>query len=652
MEKRDAERLSLLRSGHELALVKATRDVKRSQLEDSQSAESALQRARDMAVARHNYYSSRTPRIEGEQSQLEDLRTAKGRLAKATTLEAAAAVAFLIPQMIIGFGPPSTETGGRQFGQAAEAAGRVYSAWAGVASASASASGTEAGYERRDDDWAFQADLAAKEREQVDQQIVGAQIRVAMAERDLANHDLQIRQASEVDRRMRSKFTNAELYSWMVAQLSQVYFQSYRLALDLSRRAEMCFSYELGRQDDDPAFIEPVYWDSMKKGLLAAEKLRFDLKRMESAHLEKSTREYEITKHISLMMLDPIALVRLKQTGECFVRIDEGLFDSDYPGHYMRRIKTASLSIPCMTGPYTSVNCTLTLVKNTVRMRADSSALALRDDLGAVHSIATSSAQSDSGMFELLFRDERYLPFEGAGAISSWQISLPKESNLFDFGTISDVIIHLKYTAREGGASLKKSALKAVLKKRTSTPAIRLFSAKLEFPDAWYRFLHPEDTAVKQTLELELNSDRFPFQYRGMKLPVDAVTIFLKLQEGSDFEKQLGFGFNSGTGPKSHPLDLDPAIHMPKATVPGTGVIIPNDKTGGGRWIIEFAEHMLYTPPSSKTPPVPGTPVDIGIANLTSSLKKSVIVGSVEHFRLNTDVLEDLWIAVKFKASA
>jgi hypothetical protein len=28
----------------------------------------------------------------------------------------------------------------------------------------------------------------------------------------------------------------------------------------------------------------------------------------------------------------------------------------------------------------------------------------------------------DAGMFELNFRDERYLPFEGAGAISEWRL--------------------------------------------------------------------------------------------------------------------------------------------------------------------------------------------------------------------------------------
>ena len=45
---------------------------------------------------------------------------------------------------------------------------------------------------------------------------------------------------------------------------------------------------------------------------------------------------------------------------------------------------------------------------------------------GAISSIATSHAQNDSGMFQLNFNDERYLPFEGAGVISEWQISMPK----------------------------------------------------------------------------------------------------------------------------------------------------------------------------------------------------------------------------------
>ena len=56
------------------------------------------------------------------------------------------------------------------------------------------------------------------------------------------------------------------------------------------------------------------------------------------------------------------------------------------------------------------------------------------------------------------FRDERYLPFEFAGAVSRWRIELPPETNFFDFDTLSDVVLHLNYTAREGGDVLRAAA--------------------------------------------------------------------------------------------------------------------------------------------------------------------------------------------------
>ena len=41
------------------------------------------------------------------------------------------------------------------------------------------------------------------------------------------------------------------------------------------------------------------------------------------------------------------------------------------------------------------------------------------------------------------------MPFEGAGAISSWELSLPKNFRQFDYQTINDVILHISYTAEQ-----------------------------------------------------------------------------------------------------------------------------------------------------------------------------------------------------------
>jgi hypothetical protein len=49
------------------------------------------------------------------------------------------------------------------------------------------------------------------------------------------------------------------------------------------------------------------------------------------------------------------------------------------------------------------------------------------DYTGSVQSIVTSGASNDSGLFETNLRDERFLPFEGAGAVSTWQLDLPKD---------------------------------------------------------------------------------------------------------------------------------------------------------------------------------------------------------------------------------
>ena len=203
-------------------------------------------------------------------------------------------------------------------------------------------------------DFAKQSRLQ-KEIMQIDKQITAAEIRKKIAKQELSNHVKQIQNARQVEDFMRRKYTNQELYSWMIGRVSGIYFQSYQLAYDVAKRAETAYRFELGLEESN--FIQFGYWDNLKRGLLAGERLYHDIKRMEVAYLDQNQREYKITKHVSLLRLDPLALAQLKQTGECFVSVQEALFDLDYPGHYFRRIKNASVTLACITGPYVGVNC-------------------------------------------------------------------------------------------------------------------------------------------------------------------------------------------------------------------------------------------------------------------------------------------------------
>jgi hypothetical protein len=490
LQTKDAERLAALRAGQETDLLKAVREVKTQQITEAQNTLDGLSKSKEMADARYSFYSNRPFLNEGETAHLTLSASAAIAHAVIEGVQAAASPAYVGPTFYAGiagsFGSPlefQTLVSGVGVGASVEAAARVAGIVVELMREGASISATMGGYQRRADEWGLQADLAKKEQQQIEKQIAAAQIRLAIAETDLLNQDKQIGNASAVENFLREKYTNAELYDWMVSQSSAIFFQSYKLAYDMAKRAEQCFRFERGLTTSD--FINFGYWDSLRQGLLSGEQLYLDLKRLEIAYLDQNAREYEITKHVSLVLHDPIALITLKQTGRCEVELPETLFDSDYPGHYMRRIKSVSITLPCVVGPYTSINCTLTLLTNKTRVKASLDDDSLETNFAAMQSIATSHAQNDSGLFELNFRDERYLPFEGAGAVSRWRIDLPRENNAFDFNTLTDVVLHLKYTAREGGDILRNAATKVLngtIADADGAPLMRLFSSRHESP--------------------------------------------------------------------------------------------------------------------------------------------------------------------------
>jgi hypothetical protein len=555
LEKKDAEELSTMRASHETIILNLIKEVKKKQLTEAQTIREGLEKTQAVTQRRFEYYRDINQRIPNEKEHLDQLQYANDRQGDAAEVEIAAQGMHLaIPDFSAGvsFSAPTyapspsigVSFGGSNLGAALYAWARHINSLGSDHTYQGTKASIVGGYDRRSDEWGLQKDVAQKELDQIQKQIDAAIIREQIAQNEIDNHDKQIENAAQIEEFLRDKYTNQDLYVWMMSEISTIYFQCYQMAYDLAKKAEKAFRFERGLTTSN--FIQFGYWDSLKKGLLSGERLYLALKQMERAYLEQNKREYEITKHVSLMLNDPMALITLKETGQCEVFLPEALFDADYPGHYMRRIKSVSLTIPCVVGPYTSINCTLTLLSNKTRIKSEVVGGKYEEDLenedprfvanfAAMQSIATSSAQNDSGMFELNFRDERYLPFEGAGVVSRWRIDLPQDCNAFDFNTLSDVILHLKYTAREGGEILKTAA-KVAMQPATvdgdKAPLARLFSAKHEFPTEWYRFLHPADTAESQTLQLDLTPERFPFQFRGKSIEISQVELFLKLKDG------------------------------------------------------------------------------------------------------------------------
>jgi hypothetical protein len=285
---------------------------------------------------------------------------------------------------------------------------------------------------------------------------------------------------------------------------------------------------------DGTDYVQFNYWDGGRKGLLSGEKLYLDVKRMEMAYHENNKREFELTRHISLQQLNPLALLTLRVTGKCEVSIPEWFYDRDCPGHYMRRLKSVALSLPSVVGPYTSVNCTLSLLRSTVRKSAllkDGTYQRTPEDddrfvdyFGSVQSVVTSGASSDSGMFETNLRDERFLPFEGAGAESTWRLELPSDFRPFDYATLSDVILHVRYTARQGGEALGNQALteiRRVLATANESGLALLFSLRHDFPTEWSAFANGTGN-----FDVQLRMDYFPYMVQSETLAIDALELY------------------------------------------------------------------------------------------------------------------------------
>ena len=527
LEKSDAEGLSLLRASQETALLKAVREIKKKQIDVENETWAALEKSRDMAGQRKAFYESRDFMNALE---IVSAALAGGSMVVSGILsisELLAAGFHLSPSFCIGVsgwgGSPqvTVQWGSENIARSISSANSALGHLGSLLSQGSSLVGTMGGYQRRKEEWDFQGELATTEIAQIDKQISAARIRLAIAEKDLDNQDLQIEQSQLVGDYMKNKYTNQQLFDWHARQISTVYFQMYQLAFDMARRAEKSFQHELG--DPTASFVQFGHWDSLKKGLLAGDRLTADIRRMEAAYLERNSRELEITKHISLAQHFPLALLALKKTGTCTVALPEWLFDLDYPGHFFRRLKAVSVSIPCVVGLYTSINCTLSLTSNLIRTRESLTggyAQTAGDDRFAASTvpqtaIATSHGQNDAGMFELSFTDGRLLPFEGAGAISQWTLTLPQANNQFDLASISDVVMHVRYTARSGGPSLAQAAtthLNTILPQN----GIRMLALNQEFGTEWHRFLHPE-TGQDQVLEIELDRRHLPFYARGRK---------------------------------------------------------------------------------------------------------------------------------------
>jgi hypothetical protein len=562
LEKGDSEYLASLQTGYERQVASVGLESRKDQFRaadwDVQNLEISLQKTlNELSYTQTLIRNGNNAKETGFEVST---GVSLGSHTAATAILAAAEGVSSMPDVYVGgagvMGSPlefNKITGGSSLGSALNFAASILNTGAESANTIANMLLVQSGWDRRRDEWLHQADTLTVDLEVLESQKLAADRRREIALADLNAGQRQIERATEVQDFVRDKTSSFDLYLYLQREAAVLYRQSYDMALQAAREAQEMMRYELrptGITGPPPDLLADCAWDGIHQGLAAGERLSLALRAMDRAYTTANVREYELTKQFSLNMHFPAAFLQLKATGRCDFSPAEWMFDMDYPGHYLRRIKDVSLSIPCVIGPYTGVHCRLELQRSTIRLRPD-----LLDGqryecttpatdarfvhlYGARQAIATSHGAADSGLFEVGFHDDRYLPFEYAGAVATWSLELPPENNAMDMASLTDVVVTLQYTAREGGETLRRAARLAA-RKRLPGGGERLFDVRTEFPDAQALL----DSALRGTLRrkgqdstdailpLSFHRNMFPFVTGQRRFKVVRLQVFIEPEE-------------------------------------------------------------------------------------------------------------------------
>ncbi|MGV7242343.1 Tc toxin subunit A-related protein [Caballeronia sp. M23-90] len=570
-EKGDAEGLAALRAAHEATLLQLVLGVKQRQLDEANQALAALQQNRMAPVARLQHYLrliggdlSQVPTPDDDFAQIDDpietpiadsglvlspyeqqemsaAAAAAVVHADVGMLESMSSALSIIPELGTNVSPfgigISLQFGGRELSAIVQSIARRQQVLADILSYDSANAGRKGGYLRQLQDRVLQANTAGLEIKSIDKQILTQNIRIDIATKEITSQKQQVADAQAIVDYLSNKYTNQQLYTWMDSALRALHYQVYLLAYDMACRAEAVFRFE--RAPAGAPFLANGYWDASHDGVLAGETLEMALRQMEAAYVANRPYDFEVTRPpVWLREIDPLALVELRATGTCEFSLQEFQFDRDSPGHYMRRIKTLGVDIPCVVGPGISLSGTLTLLQHRFRVNTQDGQNGYAEIPGdprfttlnvPIDAIAICSGQNEHGAFELTFNGERYLPFEGAGAISRWRLELPPDFRPFDYDTISDVGLRLQYTACDGGAHFKSLAMQhfgsyvaGVAEAFGSRDGLfAAFELARDFPEEWYRGTQPDSNGVRQFM-IDSLAERLPHAWRyarGMPRP-------------------------------------------------------------------------------------------------------------------------------------
>jgi hypothetical protein len=374
----------------------------------------------------------------------------------------------------------------------------------------------KAGIEQRKREWRLQQTAAQQESLVAAAQlrVTGDQVTIVVQEQGIAV--LQHDQAVATLKFLNDQFTNADLFQWLSTTLGGVYRYFLQQATATARLAQAQLAFE--RAEPAQTLIRDDYWRSPdqltstgqqpdRRGLAGAEQLSADLARLDEYAFSTERRRLNLSQTFSLAREMPVEFLDFRRTGTLAFATPMSLFDSDFPGHYLRLIRRVRSSLVALVPPDRGIRATLYSngisrvitgregMFGEVIVRHDPSVVALTSPINA------------TGVFELDVQSDLLLPFEGSGVDTTWELRLPRAANPIDFSSIVDVLFTIEYTALTDDDYRRQVVTR--LNADRDRGADRVFSLAQDFPDAWYDLNNPPDAAHRQ-VTLTLRDLDFP----------------------------------------------------------------------------------------------------------------------------------------------
>ncbi|MEU9917799.1 neuraminidase-like domain-containing protein [Streptomyces sp. NPDC051001] len=580
-EKRDAERLNLVRARQDVQVARGTVRLQELRVQQANSRVTLAGLQRDRAEAEEAHFQGL---IDAGENEFE--LAALQLLTEAAALQLTAGIASAGAAVLFLAAGEWSKPGGPQaaLAQSASAVASGLSSTAAWRFTWSQWNTMQAGYARTRQDWQFRKAIAGHDKKIGEQQVTIETDGVRISEQERTISELQADNAEAMVEFHLAKFTSAELYDWMAVVLERAYRWYLQQGTGLLQLAtqEVAFAHHEGA----PPKPQADYWQwpgantfaapdesgegPERHGLTGSARLLQDIARLTQYAFETDRRKQQLTKTISLAEVAPLELQRLRTEGVMTFATPMRLFDNDFPGDYLRMIRRASVSVIASVPATAGIRATLsTTGMSRIVVGPDVfRPITLRRE---PESVALSAPMNSTGLFTFEQPQQSAMrdPFEGLGVDTVWEFRLPRPANPFDFRSLADVHLTIDYTA----VSSADYRAQVVRELDQSADGERGFSLRHEMADAWWDLHNPNQSDTPLRVRFTTGRADFPPN-------VDELTI-----------THVALAFASGA---PLPGELSAVSLRFKETgrtswLGGTGTlvggVVSTQRAGGGPWL-------------------------------------------------------------------